>query len=182
MIASKVATRYAKALFSLANELNKSDEVYKDMGTLSETVSGSKDLNNLLKSPVIKSDKKIEVLAKLFGNNFSELTNKYLSLITSKGRESILGEIASAYENIYKQSNNILTAEVTTAVKMDSELKNKVLGLVKGKGNNEVELLEKIDPKIIGGFIIRTGDRQIDASLAKKFRDLRKNFNDTSYN
>ena len=93
-------------------------------------------------------------------------------LLVSKNREALLPTIAEQFIKAYENHKNILTVEVTSAIKLDEAQKNKVLSLVKHDG--EINLIEKTDPSLIGGFIVRMGDKQIDASIAKKFTDLRK--------
>lgn len=168
----KAASRYAKALLDLAIETNQLDKVQADMVSFKQTVNGSKELANLLNSPIVKAHKKQEVLKAIFASNFSELGAKYLDLLVAKNREALLPEIATQFQALYEKHNNTVTAEVTSAVALDDTQKQKVLSLIKHDG--KVNLIEKIDPALIGGFIVKVADKQIDASIAKKFKDLRK--------
>jgi F-type H+-transporting ATPase subunit delta len=168
----KAASRYAKALLDLSLETKKTDDVYADIVSLFETIEASNELKTLLNSPIVKSEKKQEVFKSLFSKTFSELTISYINLLITKKREALLSEIAIQFISQYKAHKNIVTAEVTTAIKLDEALTKKVLSLVKHDG--EVEIIEKIDASLIGGFIVKVGDKQIDASIAKKFKDLRK--------
>lgn len=168
----KAASRYAKALLNLSLENNKIEDVYSDIVSLSKTIEGSTELQTLLKSPIVNGEKKQEIFKSLFGSNFNELSIKYINLLIGKKREGLLPEIATQFIAQFKLHKNIVTAEVTSAVKLTPELTKKVLTLVKHDG--EVEIIEKVDPSLIGGFIVKVGDKQIDASIAKKFKDLRK--------
>lgn len=167
----KAASRYAKALMDLSLDNKKVEEVYADILSLSKTIQGSSDLQAVINSPVISADKKQEAFKAIFGN-FNEISLKYINLLIDKNRESLLPEIANQFILQYKIYKNIVTAEVTSAIKLTPELTKKVLTLVKHDG--EVEIIEKVDPSLIGGFIVKVGDKQIDASIAKKFKDLRK--------
>lgn len=175
MRTSRVAIRYSKALMSMAKEASKVDAIYADMAFISKTIQDSKDLELTLKSPIIKSDKKSAILNQVFSSNVSEISSKFIALVVDRNREDMIGEIANAFIMQYKKEMNIISAEVTSAIKLDEELRAKVLKIVKGEGTSEVELKEKVDPSIIGGFIIRVDDKQVDASIARKFADLKKN-------
>jgi F-type H+-transporting ATPase subunit delta len=168
----KAASRYAKALLDLSLENKKIDNVYSDILSLSKTIEGSTELQTLLKNPIVNSEKKQEVFKSLFGGSFNELSMNYINLLITKKREALLPEITTQFIAQFKLYKNIVTAEVTSAVKLTPELTKKVLTLVKHDG--KVEILEKLDPTLIGGFIVKVGDKQIDASIAKKFKDLRK--------
>ena len=168
----KAASRYAKALMDLSLETKKTDDVYADIVSLSETIKGSTELQTVLNSPIINGAKKQEIFNSLFAGKFNELSINYINLLVGKKREALLPEISTQFILQYKLYKNIVTAEVTSAVKLTPELTKKVLTLVKHDG--EVEIIEKIDASLIGGFIVKVGDKQIDASIAKKFKDLRK--------
>lgn len=168
----KAASRYSKALLNLSLEQKKLEEVYADNVSLSKTIEGSIELQTVLNSPIINAEKKQEIFKSLFGKSFNELSINYIDLLIAKKREALLPEITTQFISQYKLHKNIVTAEVTSAVKLTPELTKKVLTLVKHDG--EVEIIEKVDPTLIGGFIVQVGDKQIDASIAKKFKDLRK--------
>ena len=168
----KASTRYAKALLDLSIEKNQLDAVYNDIASLRSLCEESKDLVSLLNSPIVKADKKQGALTAIFGSNFSELSLNYINLLVDKKREALIPTIAQQFVKAYEAHKNILTVEVTSAIKLDDTAKQKVLSLVKHDG--EINLIEKVDASLIGGFIVRMGDKQIDASIARKFKNLRK--------
>lgn len=169
-----VASRYAKSLMDLAIESNQLDAVRSDMKSVERVCEQNHDFVLFLKSPVIKTDKKIEVLKDIFEGKISNLSLSFINLITNKKRESILAEIASAFDEQFKINKNIFTAVVTSAVGLDATTKQKVLDLIKTQLNGEVELVEKIDASAIGGFILQIGDKQIDKTVARQLSNLRK--------
>ncbi len=169
-----VASRYAKSLMDLAIESNQLDAVRSDMKSVERVCEQNHDFVLFLKSPVIKTDKKIEVLKDIFEGKISNLSLSFINLITNKKRESILAEIASAFDEQFKINKNIFTAVVTSAVGLDATTKQKVLDLIKTQLNGEVELVEKIDVSAIGGFILQIGDKQIDKTVARQLSNLRK--------
>ena len=169
---SKTASRYAKALLELSQEGGALEEVFADMNSLSATLAENADLRSLVKNPVIKGEEKSKVFKALFSSQFNEITMNTIDLLVNKKRETLLSETATQFVGLYKASKNIVTAEVSSAFSLDEEQKKNIVALLKHDG--EVEIIEKIDPSLIGGFIVRVGDKQIDASVATKFKNLRK--------
>lgn len=169
-----VASRYAKSLLDLAVEKGQLDAVYADMLHVKEVAAGSKDFVTFLNSPVIKTDKKVAVLNTLFEGKLSDLTLKFLIIVASKRRESVIPEMASAFIDQYKAQKNILTAVVTSASGLDEATRQKALDLVKSQMKGEIELVEKTDPSLIGGFILKIGDKQIDRSVSRQLTNLKK--------
>jgi F-type H+-transporting ATPase subunit delta len=178
---SLAGNRYAKSLIALSIEKDELDVMYNDMTLISKTIDSSKDLGALLKSPVVKTDKKQEILTAIFGKNTTELTKQFLLLISSRNREALIGDIANAFVRQYKVIKKIIVTEVTSAVKLDAAQKQKILQLLNTEDISSVEVIEKINPDIIGGFIVRVEDKQIDASISRKLDDLRQDFSKNQY-
>ena len=178
---SLAGNRYAKSLIAFSIEKNELDAIYSDMVLISETIEQSKGLDTLLKSPVVKTDKKQGVLTAIFGKNTTELTKQFLVLISSRNREALIGDIASAFVGQYKVIKKIIVTELTSAVKLDAAQKEKILQLLNTEDSSSVEVIEKINPDIIGGFIVRVDDKQIDASISRKLDDLRQDFSKNQY-
>jgi F-type H+-transporting ATPase subunit delta len=158
----------------LASETGKLEKVREDMKTVLRLVGENRELRLFLKSPVIKADKKEKVLAEIFRDNLSKLTLQFITLLARKNREGILYEIAQSFDEQYKKDKNIFTAVVTSAAGLDKTTRNRMLELIENQMKGEVELLEKVDPSLIGGFVIRIGDRQIDRTVAKQLSKLKK--------
>jgi F-type H+-transporting ATPase subunit delta len=178
----KVASRYAKSLLKIAIEENSLEDLYNDMELVKEVCNNNKDLTLLLKSPIIKSDKKTLILNEIFGEKVTQMTSKFMAIITSKKREDILGDIASSFIDIYKSHKNIKTAQVTSAIPLSKEQREKVIALLKEKNNSEtIDLAEVVDPTIIGGMILKVGDKQIDESIKRKLINLEMEFNNNPY-
>lgn len=178
---SKVAARYAKSLLDLSIEKGSVEKVYADMKLVLGTCRESHDLRVLLNSPIIKSDKKLAVFKEIFSSKIEKLTLDFLTIIIHKRREMYIVETSEAFVDQYKKYKNILTAIVTTAFGLDDELRKKVLEVVKKSANSEIELIEKVDKNLIGGFIIRVGDKQDDTSIARKLKSLYRTFNENPY-
>jgi F-type H+-transporting ATPase subunit delta len=177
----RVASRYAKSLLGLAKEQNKLDKIYADMQFVKNTIADSRDLLRLLKNPIIKKDKKEKILNIIFAEHIDTLSMMFINIITRKNRESILFDIADAFTHQYKVYNNIVTAEVTTAIPIDEKLRNEIIEQIKKSENGNVEVISKVDESIIGGIIVRVGDKQINESIKYKLNQLRKQFADNLY-
>jgi F-type H+-transporting ATPase subunit delta len=181
MEGTRVAARYAKSFIDLTMEQGLLEQAYADMKLVAEVAAENPELISLLKSPIIKTDKKQAVLKEIFGSKINKVTSAYLQLITSRRRETYLPEVAEEFINQYKEKKKILTAVIITANGIDDNIRQRVMDLVKDSGNKEVELKEKINKAIIGGFILRVGDKQVDASIARKLNNLKRDFKENPF-
>ncbi len=169
-----VASRYAKSLLELSVEKNNLDTINKDMVQLSDICKESKDLVNLLNNPVVNSDKKNDVFDKLFKGKIDELSLSFIHLITRKNREDLLPGIAESFTNLYKKHKHILDVELISATQLEETVKSKIIEKVKSKYDGfTINLIEKIDPSLIGGFIVKIEDKQIDTSIASQITNLK---------
>lgn len=175
MANSLVGNRYAQSLINFAKEQNKLDDVYKDMLLIGATIKNNKELSVLLSNPVVKTNKKNSVLTAIFGSKITEITTKFLKLISSRKREAFIEKIAFSFIKLYKKEKNILVAKITSAISLNETQKQNIINLL--NTNSTVEVIEKTDPSIIGGFIVRVDDKQIDASIAKEINKLRQVLN-----
>lgn len=174
---TRVALRYAKSLISLAEERDVLEQVKGDMEIILSVCEESQDFSNMLKSPVVKADKKSAILNQVFGNKISELSLSFLNLLTSKKREAILGAVAENYINLYNESKNIVSATVTTAASITEDIKAQVLTQLKSVvGDADVRIEERVDASLIGGFVLRVGDLEFNASVANKLQKLKREF------
>jgi len=176
-----VASRYAKSLIDLAVETKQLEEVANDMRLIKKVCKENREFVILLESPVVKTDKKMAIFKSVFGGKISVTTSTFLDLIARKRREGYIDDIAYAFDEQYKLYKNITTAVVTTAVALDAATKGKIVDIVKKNATGEVQLIEKIDKTLIGGFILTVNDKQVDTSIKRKLNDLRKNFSTNLY-
>ena len=176
---SQVAIRYAKSLIDLANEKGQLDTVYGDMRKVLAGCKQIKDLHLLLKTPLVKTDKKIFVFKAIFKGQVSDVTEHFIILITKNRREGYLEDIAEEFIIQYKEKKNIVTAIVTSAIQLDDTIRGKIMDLLKKWYKAEIEIVEKIDPKLIGGFVLRIGNKEADMSILRQLNQLKKEFNKT---
>ena len=176
-----LATRYAKALFDLSIEMNLIDKVRDDMDLLLSVFNGSRDFRLMLKSPVISDDKKNAVIKAIFTDKIHELTSRFFRLIVKKHREKNLDEIARQYIILFNEFKNITVVHLKSAVPITDELRQKFIRIMEGHTKGKVELIEQVDPQLLGGFVLSFGDRQFDASLQKDISDLKHEFEANPY-
>ncbi|MBG8553210.1 ATP synthase F1 subunit delta [Hymenobacter guriensis] len=182
MSEQRVASRYAKSLLDLAEERGTLAQVKEDMDLFSKTLDENRDLRLLLRNPIVNHDKKLAILRAVFGGKVSDLTEKFFTIVTQKNRESALEFIGSEFRTQYNQLRGVQTAEVTTATPLDAPTRLQVVQMVREQtGLQQVTLTEKVDASLIGGFVLRVGDQQIDDSVRYRLRKLRSEFSKNPY-
>lgn len=180
MKGTRAAIRYAKAVLNLAIDTNSADKVNDDMQLISGTIEANKDVQIMLNSPVIKSSAKKDALLAIF-SNLSNISKGLINQLVDNKRLAILENIAKQYIIIYDHHKGTQIAKVTSAVPLTDDLKEKVLDKVKDIVGKKVTLENIVDPSIIGGFILKVGDKQYDASISGKMNNLRREFDDNLY-
>lgn len=170
---SRAAIRYAKAVLSLAQDQKTTEDVQKDMQDIIKTVGDSAELRMVLTSPLVKEEMKRSSLREIFKST-GALTHKLFDILIDNKRVHLLAEVAKQYVVLFDQLNNTQVATVTTAVPLDDALSTKILAKVKELTGNGATLKNVIDESIIGGFILRVGDLQYNASIANKLTNLKR--------
>lgn len=182
MADNRVASRYVKSLLGLAVEQNAIEEVHKDMLMFDRICKENKAFVIMLKSPVIRHEKKRDILLKIFKGKVHKLTLAIMETITRKNREPLLPSIASEFHNAYNEFKGIRKALVTTPFPMDKALRTEIEKVVKKISDvKHVEIEEKVDESLIGGFILNVGDRQIDSSIKSKLEKLKLKFTENPF-
>jgi F-type H+-transporting ATPase subunit delta len=182
MSVSRIAARYAKSLIDLAIERGQLGMVIRDIKSLSSAVK-NRDLYLMFKSPIILPDKKKQITDTLFGDRFSTLTMAFLRICITKGRESLLPEIAEEAMAMHKQMQSLTTIKITTATPLTEQgiedIRRKFE--LSGSTGKTVDVQTAVNPDLIGGFVVEFGDKLYDASVAHQLDNLRKTFMDGSY-
>lgn len=177
----RLASRYAKSLVDLAAEKGQLEAVRADMQVLQQITKSNRDVVALLKSPIIKPDKKQQILAAIFENRISVITNAFIKLLVVKGRESNLPEITTEFEKQYNQLKNISKVKITTAMAVDPAILGAIRQKVEAGTDKKIELESAVEPDLIGGFVLETEDRLYDASVLRDLKDIRKQFTQNIY-
>jgi F-type H+-transporting ATPase subunit delta len=182
MSAHSLATRYAKSLIQLSGEKGQLDQVFSDIKDIDRAFEGSRDLKLMFKSPLITSDKKLNVVKQLFEGKVNEILYRFLILMINKGREKYFHEMVQSFIIQYNEIKNITPVTLTSAVKLDPAFVQKMIASLKAKENlGEVQLHEVIDESLIGGFILQYADKMLNSSVSKNLHALRNIIEDDSY-
>jgi F-type H+-transporting ATPase subunit delta len=179
---SQVNTRYAKALYLLAEEKNILESVRKDMDTIIQWMEENSEIDLLLEHPVIKSSKKEQLLRDIFKDKVSEVAISFLSLTVKNKREKHLKNICRDFISIYKNKRGIKTAVLTTSFDLSRTHKEKIKKSIEDAFKSPVELNTKVDKSIIGGMLIQVDDKQLDLSVARQIQELKNQFLNIDFN
>lgn len=176
MTGTRAAIRYAKAILDVSNANGNVASVSQDMLTVTAAISESLDLNQFLQNPVVKGEAKLAALNEIFATANAD-TKSLFQLLFQNKRLDILEAVATQFNVLYDELQGKQIAYVTTATPMSSELEAKVLAKIKEISSKEVTIVNEVNADIIGGFIIRIGDQQFNASIANQLSQLKREFN-----
>lgn len=169
----RIASRYAKSLIELANEQGAIEAVFADMELFVATCKVSKDLVVMLKSPIIRGDRKRQVIEASF-TGFNKLSRLFIDTVIRKGREAFLPLIAKEMVRMYNEQHNIASAKVSTATVLDAKVLADIQRVLEQKTGKKIVLETEVDPTLIGGLVVRMGDSLFDASIANQLKKIKK--------
>jgi len=181
MKGTRAALRYAKATLNLAKEKGFAKEVNDDMILIQSTIEENSDLEIMLKSPIIKSGAKRAVLNKIFGKKVNGITIGLIKLLIENKRLSLLNLVAKEYIVIYDFLQGVEVAHVTSAVPLTKKLEAEIHRRIKESVGKEISMKNVVDPSIIGGFVLRVGDKLYDSSVSSRLNTLLSQFEDNQY-
>ncbi|MEO5997940.1 MAG: ATP synthase F1 subunit delta [Chitinophagaceae bacterium] len=178
----RLAGRYAKSIIDLAVEKDQLDVVYNDMMYLQGICKSSREFVNLLKSPIIKGDKKRQIVDIVSKGKVGVLTASFNELMIKKGREQYLPEIVDAFIDMYNDIKGIYKVKLTTAQTVSDELKQSIIDKFAATTTlKHIELEAKVDEALVGGFVLEFNNKLVDASILRDLKDIKKQFQDNSY-
>ena len=176
MTGTRAALRYAKAILDVSNAKGNAEVVSTDMKTIAAAISQNNELKLFLENPIIKGNAKLAALNEIFASANADTKNLFSVLLQNK-RLDILEAIATQYALQYDELKGVQVAYVTTATPLTPELEAQVLAKIKEISTKEITIVNEVNKDIIGGFIIRIGDKQFNASIANKLSQLKREFN-----
>jgi len=171
-----VGARYAKSLIDLAEEQKSLEAVKGDMELFVQTLKASTELQAVLRNPIIPHDKKIKILEDIFGKKVSPAAIGFFKIMVNKSRGEVLYYTAQEFINQYNVKKNIVKALVTSATPLSDDNKAKITALIQKEIGGNIILQTKVDPSLIGGFILTVGDRQVNTSIASALKKLKSEF------
>ncbi len=181
MVGTRAALRYAKATLNLAKEKGFAKEVNDDMILIQSTIEENSDLEIMLKSPVIKSKAKKSVLTEVFSKKVNGITMGLLNLLIENKRPALLNLVAKEYIVIYDFLQGVEVAQVTSAIPLTKDLEKAILKRIEDSLGKQITLNNVVDPSIIGGFVLRVGDKLYDSSVSYRLENLLSQFEDNQY-
>ena len=173
MKSTKAAGRYAKALLELALDQQKIEVIESNMQQILTVANEAHDFQVFLSSPLIKVDKKLEVIKSIF-SNFDDLSISFLEMVAVKRREAMITEIAAAFLSQLKDHRGIVSVTIISAKTLDAQTKAEITAKISASVKGTLEITENVDESLIGGFIVRMGDHQIDASVSNQLNRLKQ--------
>jgi F-type H+-transporting ATPase subunit delta len=178
----RLASRYAKSLVDLALEKGELEKVFADMQWLQEVIKGSREFANLLRSPIIKGDKKEKIVETITASRVTNITSLFIRLLIAKGRESNLPEIITSFISLYKEYKNIYPVKLTTALPISENLKKSIIDQIKKTSDMQnIELEAVVNEDLIGGFVLEAGDKLFDASIAYDLKQIARQFENNDF-
>lgn len=178
----RVAHRYASALMALTSEQKKPDATAEDLQTVLNTIDASRELRNVLASPVIPMVKKRDVLRDVFNKKIGALVAGYLDAIVTKGRENLLHEILKQYFVLRDEELGFVRVQVKTSAEFSSKQEKDLQKQLETMTKKKVEITFSIDKSIKGGFIARVGDTVLDGSVTRQLEILKLKLKEGSFN
>jgi len=173
---SKAARRYTLALYGLAEEKGKLDEITKDINYVLSVIDSHKDLELFFASPIVNKNKKLIAVKEIFQNKISELTMNFLNLLIMRRREKLVPDICRDFINLRNEREGIVNVQVKTSVDLSEDEKLKMRLRIEAYSKLKSNLRFEIDKSIIGGFVAKIGDTVLDASIKRQLETLRDKF------
>lgn len=174
MSGTRAAIRYAKAILEIASTKKVASEVSADMTLIAKTITSNSELNSFIQNPLTKTESKKDVVSEVF-KSVNPVTKSLFQLLLENKRFEILDGIAVEYNKLFDVMNGVEVAKVTTAIPMDAALEAKVSTKIASiSSNKKITIENTVDPSIIGGFILRIGDKQYNASIADRLQVLKR--------
>ena len=164
---------YAEALFSLAREERKEQQVYEELNQAADLMLQNPGFSTLLDVPTLRTEERIEVLRKVNGDA-PGITENFLCLLVEKHRFGRLSEIREAYNKQYHEAFGIAEVDVTTAVPLDEAQRSALRSKLHKKLGKTIQLREHVDKTLVGGMVVQYGDTRMDNSLRTRMRQFKQ--------
>jgi F-type H+-transporting ATPase subunit delta len=171
---ARVARRYAQALLDLAGASGELDQVLADLQVVRRAVAGVRALDLFLKNPVIRKEKKKEIIAQLFREKIHSTTFSFLLFLLEKGREEMIPDVVDQYTALLDEQNGVVGLDLRSAVRLSADDEEKMRQSFERLTGKSVRLEVRQDPSLIGGVVVRVGDTVYDGSLRRQLEVLRQ--------
>lgn len=176
-----VARRYAQALYQEAEAAGRAERIDEDMKSVQESLDASRELDLFFRSPVIAREKKEAVVGKLFDGKVDPLIVRLMQLLVAKGREGILPAVVRQYGRLRDEHLGVVEAQVRTALPMEFDETEALRKTLETKTGQKVRLRIEVQPELLGGVVVRLGDRVYDGSVRHQLESLRDQLEERAY-
>jgi F-type H+-transporting ATPase subunit delta len=169
----EIAQVYARSLFEVARERDKADLVRDEIGEFTDALASSRELELFFFSPYFSTEEKKEGLDKAVEGE-DEIVRNFLGLLIENHRMPALMRIRREYDRLWREVNQLLPVEVTSAVELDEAITKQIGEEIGRQTGRTVELTSTVDPDVLGGIVVRVGNSILDASIRTRLERLRK--------
>ncbi|RKD21977.1 ATP synthase F1 subcomplex delta subunit [Caminicella sporogenes DSM 14501] len=174
-MAKLVSKTYSEALFEVALEENKIDLFLEELKFIVDTFKMYPEFYSLFKSPLLKVDEKKKVVSEVFGDKLSQEMNNFLKIILDKKRAYYIEQIKNEYEKMVNEYKGIIKAVAVTAIPLTEEEKNNLEEKLSELTGKSIKLTNEIDKNVIGGVLVKLGDKVIDGTIKGRLEELKEN-------
>lgn len=174
MLNVQLAKKYAVAMFELAQEEEKLVEYGRQLADIRSLMQTQPLLKAFLSNPQVQPSDKKQLLNKVLGDDVAKSVHNFMLLLIDKHRIALIEEIVGEYEALSNQARNIVVAHVTTASPLNQKQQTALTAKLKAITDKDIQLKTHIDPSIIGGVVVKMGDRLIDGSVTSQIKSLEK--------
>ena len=168
-----IDNRYAEALFQLSEEENITKEIYNELHDVVEVIKNNKELDNVLKSPLVAKNEKTQLIEALFNNKINNNLKNFLKILVEKGRISSLKSIELTFKELLNDKHNIIEGTVISAIALTEKQVKELEEKLSKKYNKNVTLENEVDQSILGGVLVRLGNTQIDGSVKTRLNNIK---------
>lgn len=168
-----IANRYAEALFQLSEDENITKEIYNELHDMVEVIKNNKELDNVLKSPLVAKNEKTQLIEALFNNKINNDLKNFLKILVEKGRISSLKSIELTFKELLNDKHNIIEGTVISAIALTEKQVKELEEKLSKKYNKNVTLENEVDQSILGGVLVRLGNTQIDGSVKTRLNNIK---------
>lgn len=170
----QVANRYAEAIFELAEEENKTTEIFSELEQIAKTISENANLYDALRSPFVSRDDKKSIVDKVFYDGFSSYTKNLIKVLIDNGRTTEFASIVDSFKNMLNDKEKVAEGVVITAIPLSNEKISELEIKISARYNRSVKLVNKIDESILGGVLVRIGNEEIDGTVKARLDGLKE--------
>ncbi len=169
-----IASRYAEALFQVGEESNSTTKLYEELNAVLDILKSDKNFYNVLKSPLISKGEKKEIIENVFNNRIENDLKNFFKILIDKERISYLELIQKSFKDLLNENNNIVEGKAITAIPMSKEEIKKLEENLSSKYNANIILENIVDETILGGVLVRLGNKEIDGTIKTRLENLKQ--------